>query len=346
MASNPSSSEVVRQAIQFARAGRRTEARDLLLEVVEADPHNETAWMWLSGLVDTLEDRMIACENVLTINPANEKVRAYLAELQRQSQAELVRKNVEEATTLLSQAKEHAERNEIDSALRLAGQALEKDYSSEAAWLLIGGISPDPDQQITALEKANQLNPSNLETASALQQVKYLKANPISRATRLEQAGKFEEALLVYKELAGKAKSSREFDHIYKQILRIEGLQNENIRYVAPSSSIKRLTFVWPLLYFSLVFVQVGLNPIAHPAFYLWLGLPVVVLGSFLLSLAEVRSDHVVWQKLFSEQGDGSSFARLMAAAAGWFLVLLPHLLILLDSLSRLRNFTIPPRLF
>ena len=346
MAGNPPSSEIVRQAIQSARAGRRTEARDLLLEVVEADPRNETAWMWLSGLVDTLEDRMIACENVLTINPANEKVRAYLAELQRQSQAELIQKNVEEAANLLSHAKEHAGRNEIDSALRLARQALEKDYGDEAAWLLIGRISPDPDQQLAALEKASQLNPSNLETASALQQAKYLKANPISRATRLEQAGKFQEALIVYKELAGKAKNSSEFDHIYKQILRVEGLQNENIRYVAPSSSIKRLTFVWPLLYFSLVFVQVGLNPIAHPAFYLWLGLPVVVLGSFLLSLAEVRSDHVVWQKLFSEQGDGSSFARLMAASAGWFLVLLPHLLILFDSLSRLRNFTIPPRPF
>lgn len=346
MASNTTSSEMVREAIQFARAGRRTEARDLLLEVVESDQRNETAWIWLSGLVDTLEDRIIACENVLTINPANEKVRVYLAELQRQQQELLAKKNVEDAASLLDHARESAERNDIDSALRLAGQALEKDYSYEAAWLLIGRISPDPDQQITALEKASQLNPTNLETASALQQAKYLKANPISRATRLEQTGKFEDALLVYKELAGKAKNSREFDHIYKQILRLEGLRDENIRYVAPSSSIKRLTFVWPLLYFSLVFVQVGLNPVAHPAFYLWLGLPVVVLGSFLLSLAEVRSDHVVWQKLFSEQGDGSSFARLMAAAAGWFLVLLPHLLILLDSLSRLQNFTIPPRLF
>jgi hypothetical protein len=80
--------------------------------------------------------------------------------------------------------------------------------------------------------------------------------------------------------------------------------------------------------------------------FYLWLGLPVVVLGSFLLSLAEVRSNHVVWQKLFSEHGDGSSFARLMAATAGWFLVILPHILIILDSLNRLQNFKIPPAPF
>ena len=344
--SNTPSSEMVRQAIQAARAGRRTEARDLLLEVVESDPRNEMAWMWLSGLVDTLEDRVIACENVLTINPANEKVRAYLSELQRQQQALLAKKNVEGAVELLHQARGCAERNDIDSALRFARQALEKHYSYEEAWLLIGRTSPDPDQQIVAFEKASQLNPSNPESSSALQQAKYLKANPISRATRLEQLGKFEDALNVYKELAGKAKNSKEFDHIYKQILRIEGLQVENIRYVAPSSSIKRLTFAWPLLYFSLALVQVGLNPIAHPVFYVWLGLPVVALGSFLLSVAEVRSDHIVWQKLFSEHGDGSSFARLMAAAAGWFLIILPHVLVVLDSLNRLQNFKIPPMPF
>jgi hypothetical protein len=72
----------------------------------------------------------------------------------------------------------------------------------------------------------------------------------------------------------------------------------------------------------------------------------VVVVGSFLLSLAEVRSNHVVWQKLFDEHGDGSSFARLVAAAAGWFLVILPHLLIILDSLNRLQSFKIPPEPF
>ena len=135
---------------------------------------------------------------------------------------------------------------------------------------------------------------------------------------RLEQIGKFEEALKVYHELASKTRDSKDFDHIYKQIVRIEGLQNEKIRYVAPASAIARLTFGWPALYLSLVLIQVGLNPFRHVAFYLWLGLPLVALGSFLLSLAEVRSDHIVWQKLFSEHGDGSSFARLYSSSMIW----------------------------
>ena len=89
-----------------------------------------------------------------------------------------------------------------------------------------------------------------------------------------------------------------------------------------------------------------GLNPFAHPVFYLWLGLPLVAVGSFLLSLSEVRSNHILWQKIFGEQGEGSQFARAVAATAGWFLVIVPYLLILLDSLNRLRNFHIPPRPF
>jgi tetratricopeptide (TPR) repeat protein len=338
-----SSSEVLQRAIQLARAGQKTEARDLLLQVVEVDPRNEMAWMWLAGLVETLEDRIIACENVLTINPANEKVRAYLTDLQRRQEAASASKNIDEAIDLLNQAKLQAERKNIDAAIRLAKQALEKYDSYEEAWLLIGKIAPDLDQQIQALEKANQLNPANPETVTILKQVRHLKRNPLSRAVRLEQLGKFEEALKVYQEMAAKTKSSKEFDHIYKQIIRIEGMQKEQIRYIAPASSIARLTFAWPLLYLSFALVQMGLNPFAHPAFYLWLGLPLVIVGSFLLSLAEVRSNHIVWQKLFDEQGEGSQFARLVTATVGWFLVIVPHVLIVFDSLNRLRNFQIPP---
>lgn len=341
-----SSAEVLQRAIQAARAGRKVEARDLLINLVEVEPRNEMAWIWLSGLVDTVEDQIIACENVLTINPSNEKVRLYLTELQKRQQSSLADKTIDDAVRLLHQAQAHAGRNETDAALRRARQALEKQEDYEEAWLLIGRISPDIDQQIAALEKASKINPSNPETASALKQARYLRANPMSAARRLEQLGKFDEALKVYNELAGKTKNSKEFDQIYNQIIRIEKLQNENIRYVAPTSAIARLTFGWPLLYLSLILVQVGLNPFKHPTFYLWLGLPLVILGSFLISLAEVRTPHMIWEKLFEEHDDGSTFARVVTAATGWFLVIIPHVLLLLDSLNRLQNFKIPPMPF
>jgi tetratricopeptide (TPR) repeat protein len=164
-----SSGEVLQRAIQAARTGRKVEARALLIELVDVDPQNELAWVWLSGLVDSLEDRIIACENVLTINPANEKVRAYLIQLQRQQRSSSLRKNADAAADLFNRANVYAEQNDIDAALHLAKQAVGKNEDFEDAWLLMGRISPDIDQQIMALEKASKLNPSKTETVSALE---------------------------------------------------------------------------------------------------------------------------------------------------------------------------------
>jgi hypothetical protein len=43
--------------------------------VVERDPHNEQAWMWLSGVATEPEEQQICLENVLVINPYNAKAR-------------------------------------------------------------------------------------------------------------------------------------------------------------------------------------------------------------------------------------------------------------------------------
>lgn len=338
-----SSAEALQVAIQAARAGRKEEARDLLIQIVEDDPQNEMAWIWLSGLVDSIDDRIIACENALTINPANEKVRAYLLDLQRQQKLAAARMHRDEAVHLLRKARVREEQGNPGRALRLARQAAVADPEYADAWLMIGRLSSSLDEQITALQNAYRFNPGSPEIAAALKQAQYFKANPLSEARHLEQLGKLDEALQLYQELAGKATSSTEFDHIYRQIIRIEGLQKENIRYVAPRHSIFRMALSWPLLYLSLALIQMGLNPFAHPSLYLWLGLPFVVLGSFLLSLAEVRARHAIWQKLFEEHGDGSGFARLVTAATGWFLILIPHILLVLDSIGRLHNFRVPP---
>ena len=60
------------------KAGRKTEARALFEEVLAKDEHNEQAWLWLSGAVDTDADRRICLENVLEINPHNGRARKAL----------------------------------------------------------------------------------------------------------------------------------------------------------------------------------------------------------------------------------------------------------------------------
>lgn len=338
-----SASDELRRAIELTRAGRRVEARDLFLKIVEDDQRNEIAWIWLSGLVDSLEDKIIACENALTINPGNEKVRNYLQRLQQQEAEEQLERSRNEAGQLLRKARACLEAGDEMQAMHLAQQVIRIQDGNEEAWLLIAQSTSNLNQRIAALEKASAINPSNSSTRSQLARAHNLRRDPLGVAAQYEQAGNFTEALNVYKQAAAKARDPREFDRIYRQILRIESLQSEKIQFVAPQKSILRLAFGWPLLYFFLVLVQVGLNPFAHPALLLWLGVPLVAVGSFLLAVSEVRSRHFVWERLFSEQGDGSRFARVVTAAAGWILVIFPHLLLLIDSVNRLHVFKIPP---
>ena len=73
------------EGIARAKAGERDQARELLLRVVERDERNAQGWLWLSGVVDSLEDRRVALENVLAIEPGNALARAGLDWLERQA---------------------------------------------------------------------------------------------------------------------------------------------------------------------------------------------------------------------------------------------------------------------
>lgn len=268
------SSDPLRHAIELARAGKKDAARDVFLRVVEEDPRNELAWMWLAGLVDSLEDKVIACENALTVNPSNEKARRYLESLKRRRQP--------------------------------GGEA---------------GIKSSLQQRI-------------------------IRRKPLEEARFLEQEGKFDEALMIYKVEAARTNDTGTFNKIYKKIVQIEEMQAEKIKFVPPRASIIRLSFTWPLLYLSLALVQVGLNPFTAPTSYLWFAFPWVALGSYLIAVSEVRSRHLIWKRVFLENGDGTVFARLAIGTIGWFLVVIPFVLIIIDSLNRLSDFVIPPRLF
>jgi hypothetical protein len=76
---------MVREGINAYRAGKIDEARALLLKAVEFDERHEQAWLWLSAVVESPEDRQTCLENVLTINPHNENARQGLRKLAQQA---------------------------------------------------------------------------------------------------------------------------------------------------------------------------------------------------------------------------------------------------------------------
>ncbi len=76
--------ELLSAGIEAAKFGEQDRARDLLLQVVEQDEENLLAWLWLSGLMDSLDDREICLENVLALDPDNEYARRGLDWIRRQ----------------------------------------------------------------------------------------------------------------------------------------------------------------------------------------------------------------------------------------------------------------------
>ncbi|MBZ0304365.1 MAG: hypothetical protein K8J31_31805 [Anaerolineae bacterium] len=82
MANQEALQQKLRMGIEAARRGDKPAAQVLLRQVVETDPGNELAWMWLASAVDSLDERRACLEHALRINPDNTRAREALRRLQ------------------------------------------------------------------------------------------------------------------------------------------------------------------------------------------------------------------------------------------------------------------------
>ncbi len=73
----------MQEAIKKAKLGQELSARELFIDLVQEDPNNKLAWLWLIGLLDDRDDLILACEEVLRIDPTETRVRMRLDELRR-----------------------------------------------------------------------------------------------------------------------------------------------------------------------------------------------------------------------------------------------------------------------
>lgn len=72
---------LVNEAINAHRSGNNEAAEDLLRRALEINEEHEMAWLWMSAVVQTTEDRIKCLEFVLDINPNNENARRGLNRL-------------------------------------------------------------------------------------------------------------------------------------------------------------------------------------------------------------------------------------------------------------------------
>jgi len=76
---------LIEQGKAAIKAGNKAQAKTVLTQAVDQDEGNEQAWLWLSACVDSVEEQRICLENVLAINPANEKARKGLVAISQQA---------------------------------------------------------------------------------------------------------------------------------------------------------------------------------------------------------------------------------------------------------------------
>jgi len=69
--STPDLDQLLKQAIACVNAGQLNEGRALLEQVLQRNPRNDRAWVWLSGCVEDPRQRRICLQQALLANPNN-----------------------------------------------------------------------------------------------------------------------------------------------------------------------------------------------------------------------------------------------------------------------------------
>jgi lipoprotein-anchoring transpeptidase ErfK/SrfK len=76
MTSADSPNRWLEDAIRAARAGNRAAAYQMLRRVIDADPSNESAWLWLAAVTDQPREARLALRRVEQLNPSNPRLPA------------------------------------------------------------------------------------------------------------------------------------------------------------------------------------------------------------------------------------------------------------------------------
>lgn len=182
---------MLRTGVKLAQEGSRAEARHLLLRVAEAEPQNETAWLWLASISEYPEELLIFLQNVLKINPQNERA----IEWEKATKSLL-------AKTFVQRGIEACQESRADFGKQCFLHALGQDQNSEMAWLWLASVTEEIEEKIIHLQKVLSLNPDNETAQSSLKSLKDQKIQSLLRkANSAAIAGEHETAHILLEDV-------------------------------------------------------------------------------------------------------------------------------------------------
>lgn len=187
--------EMLRDGIKAAQSGNRSDARHLLLRVTEADSKNENAWLWLASISEYPEELLVFLNNVLDINPENERAQEW---------AKATKSLL--AKTFVQRGIDADKENRKDFARQCFMQAVVHDNHNEMAWLWLAWVAEREEEKMAHLRRVLEINPKNETALTSLNAAKEPTAESLlSKANAAAVAGDGESARSLLKQVLKKS---------------------------------------------------------------------------------------------------------------------------------------------
>jgi twitching motility two-component system response regulator PilG len=146
--------EYLNAGIRAAQAGDRRSARRNLMSALDIDTRSENAWLWLASISEYPEELLVFLNNVLDLNPTNERALQWSASTKLLLSKTLVQRGVD--------AHENSRHN---FAVQCFEQALTYDMHNVKAWLWLAALAESDERRMENYRRVLEIDPEN-ETAN------------------------------------------------------------------------------------------------------------------------------------------------------------------------------------
>lgn len=314
-----SAKALLHEAIAAVKAGQRNYGRDLFLELVELDPREELAWIWLSGLMETREQQIKALENAIALDKHGKKLKVNQLHYLGQHETGSEHRKFRTAMKLV-------ESGERDRGQAMLNEIISDHREHELAWMALSELANDPMKKASLLEQALRINPNNFKAREKLIALQHdLYQEHLRMGLLYQQQRKLAEAIEAYK-AAERYASNGSFRAAARQRWELIESQQGNKAAVAPMAKnrwrLLRMVISLPLIYLVLIALQSRLDPLAISPIMCIGGL-VAYAGSFMAIASGVSPLHPVWVNLFGKKGLMDSAKRASVRGAGIVLLIL-----------------------
>lgn len=332
----------INRAIHLARIGQHAEARNLLLKIVQEDENNEKAWLALSLLVDDIEDKIIALENAITINPTNEKAIKKLNQIHANHKPDTPEVshhdlNIPENENVLRALKAFKE-GDIPEAKAIVNYIIQFERPDKRTWMLFVRMAVTVEDKIKGLSETLKLDPHNKPAKEKLHQYEAIYNDPFQMAAYYQKHENYAKATQIYQELLKSSDPEiRKNAAQQRQILRQRRMVNDfdGQTYLPSSANFTwvRLSLTSPFVFFMLLIGHTDFKITLHTIQLMAL-MPLVILGSIFWVGGKIVPDHPLWYRILGEKGLENPLYRNSVAGSGLFFILFPYIIILILGIN------------